>query len=306
PAAGINPSLEATITLDSIPPTSHVLPLPAQSQLLQVPVSWTGQDNANGPGIAKYNVYVSDNGGSWTLWQSATTATNATFQGKPQHTYGFTSQAIDNAGLLEPQHTTADTATLIVANPQFQFTVTPASANLATNASFNYNITVKNIGTLSLSNVIMSNAMPAGISFDYVQYGRGSCDIEDTYLLWSLGNMNTNVSASMTVTATTGANGTWTNLFGVADSQGAATAKAVQLLYVGITPPVLLNIALTNSQVLLSWPSTIGNFGLQTTTNLVSQTSWTAATNVPVTNGGTIIVALPVTRTNQFFRLKGQ
>ena len=63
PAAGINPSLEATITLDSIPPTSYVLPLPAQSQLLQVPVSWSGQDNTNGPGIASFNVYVSDNGG---------------------------------------------------------------------------------------------------------------------------------------------------------------------------------------------------------------------------------------------------
>jgi RHS repeat-associated protein/uncharacterized repeat protein (TIGR01451 family) len=306
PAAGINPSLEASITLDSIAPTSYVLPLPAQSQLLQVPVSWTGQDNTNGPGIASYNIYVSDNGGSWTLWQSATTATNATFQGKPQHTYGFTSQAMDNAGLLEAQHTTADATTTIIANPQFQFTVTPASTNLNNDTTFSYIITVKNIGTLNLSNVTMSNAMPAGIDLDYVQYGRGSCDIEDTYLLWSLGNMNTNVSASMTVTATAGANGTWTNLFAVADSQGAASANAVQILSIGVTPPVVLNIALTNNQVLLSWPSSAGNFGLQVTTNLVSSANWSAVGNAPTTNGNTITVTIPVTKTNQFFRLENQ
>ena len=105
PAAGIDSTKTCLITLDSTPPLSSVSSLPAQSQLLQVPVSWSGHDNTNGPGIASYNVYVSDNGGSWTLWQSGTTATNATFQGKPQHTYGFTSQAIDNAGLIEPQHT---------------------------------------------------------------------------------------------------------------------------------------------------------------------------------------------------------
>jgi uncharacterized repeat protein (TIGR01451 family) len=213
---------------------------------------------------------------------------------------------MDNAGLLEAQHTTADATTTIIANPQFQFTVTPASTNLNNDTTFSYIITVKNIGTLNLSNVTMSNAMPAGIDLDYVQYGRGSCDIEDTYLLWSLGNMNTNVSASMTVTATAGANGTWTNLFAVADSQGAASANAVQILSIGVTPPVVLNIALTNNQVLLSWPSSAGNFGLQVTTNLVSSANWSAVGNAPTTNGNTITVTIPVTKTNQFFRLENQ
>jgi hypothetical protein len=108
------------------------------------------------------------------------------------------------------------------------------------------------------------------------------------------------------VTATAGANGTWTNLFAVADSQGAASANSVQILYIGLTPPVMLNIALTNNQVLLSWPSSAGNFGLQVTTNLVSTASWSAVVNAPTTNGSTITVTIPVTRTNQFFRLESQ
>jgi uncharacterized repeat protein (TIGR01451 family) len=304
PAAGINPALEGLITLDSIPPTSSVSTLPAQSQLLQIPVSWTGQDYVGGPGIASYNVYVSDNGGAWTLWQSATAATNGVFQGKPQHTYGFTSQAQDNAGLVETQHATADATTMVIANPQFQLTVTPASTNLTTNTTFSYTVTVKNIGSLNLNNVTMSNAMPAGISLDWVQYGLGGATIGDGSIVWSLGNMNTNASASMSVTADTATNGVWTNLFAVADSQGVASASAVQLLYIGVTPPVVLNIALTNNQVLLSWPSSAGNYGLQMTTNLVSSPSWSAVANAPITNGGTITITLPVTGTNQYFRLR--
>jgi hypothetical protein len=58
-----------------------------------------------------------------------------------------------------------------------------------------------------------------------------------------------------------------------------------------------------NNQVLLSWPSSAGNYGLQTTTNLVSSGSWAAVANAPTTNGSTITVTLPLTRTNQFFRL---
>jgi uncharacterized repeat protein (TIGR01451 family) len=305
PAAGVDPGKQCLITLDSVPPTSSVLPLPAQSQLLQIPVSWTGQDYAGGPGIASFNIYVSDNGGAWTLWQSATSATNATFQGKPQHTYRFTSQAQDNAGLLEAQHTTADATTTVIANPQFQFTVTPASTNLNTNDTFSYVITVKNIGTLNLENVTMSNAIPDGINLDYVEYGHGACDIEDTYLLWSLGNMNTNVSASMTVTATAVANGTWTNWFNVADSQGAASASASELIQVGPAPPVL-TITLVGQKITLSWPQSAGAYYLQSTTNLAKPAIWTTVTNVPVATNGQYSVVLPITGPWKFFRLDSQ
>ena len=303
-AAGTDPTKEALITIDAIAPTSHVAALPAQSQLLQVPISWTGQDDAGGSGVASYDIYVADNGGAWTIWQSTTASTNATFQGKPQHTYGFYSRAHDNAGNVETAHTSADATTTIVANPQFQLTVTPTSTNLNSTATFSYTVTVKNIGSLNLNNVVMSNAMPEGINLDWVQYGRGGANIENSSIVWSLGNMNTNVSASMNVTADTAANGTWTNLFAVADSDGAAAANAVQVLYVGVTPPVLLNIALTNNQVLLSWPSSAGNYGLQMTTNLVSSASWSAVGNSTTTNGNTISVTIPVTKTNQFFRLE--
>jgi RHS repeat-associated protein/uncharacterized repeat protein (TIGR01451 family) len=304
PAKGIDATKQALITLDTVAPTSHVNSLPAQSQLLQVPVSWTGQDDFGGSGVASYDVYVSDNGGAWALWQSASASTNATFQGKPQHTYGFKSVARDNAGNLEAAHAAADATTKVVANPMFQLTVTPASTNLNVDDTYAFTIKVKNVGSLSLNGVVLSNAIPAGVALDWVQYGRGSCDIGDDWILWSLGTMNTNVSATMSVTATAAANGLWTNLFTVADADGAAAATATQLIQIGSVAAPMLSVGLTNQQVVLSWAQSASGYHLETTANLASSTNWSAVTNIPVPVSDQSTVTLPASARPSFFRLR--
>jgi hypothetical protein len=55
-----------------------------------------------GPGIASYDVYVSDDGGPFTIWQSATAATSANFTGRPGHRYAFYSVATDPLGFVQP------------------------------------------------------------------------------------------------------------------------------------------------------------------------------------------------------------
>ena len=65
-----------------------------------------------------YNIYVSDDGGPFTLWQSDTTATSATFTGAAGHTYGFYSVATDNVGLVQPTPTGAQATTKIVVPPR--------------------------------------------------------------------------------------------------------------------------------------------------------------------------------------------
>jgi uncharacterized repeat protein (TIGR01451 family) len=109
---------------------------------------------------------------------------------------------------VEAPHVTADATTTVVANPMLQLTLMPASTNLNVDDMFTYTIKVKNIGSLNLNGVVLSNAIPAGVYVEWVQYGRGSCDIGDDWILWSIGNMTTNQSATMNVTATAVANGT--------------------------------------------------------------------------------------------------
>ena len=104
---------QITNTIDATPPTSTVTALPATTTSPSFTVSWSGSDGA-GPGIASYNVYVSDDGGAYTLWQSATTETSATYTGQVDHTYRFYSVATDNVGLVQPTPPSAQATTEVV------------------------------------------------------------------------------------------------------------------------------------------------------------------------------------------------
>jgi RHS repeat-associated protein len=98
-------------TLDAGAPTSSINPLPATTTNPNFPVSWSGQDDPGGSGIAFFDVYVSDNGGPFTPFLLGTTATSATYSGSFGHTYGFFSVATDNVGHTQPTPTTAQATT---------------------------------------------------------------------------------------------------------------------------------------------------------------------------------------------------
>ncbi|MCW5631782.1 MAG: tandem-95 repeat protein [Rubrivivax sp.] len=118
PAAGTDPNREALNTLDAVGPSSAVQPLPATSSSASFLVSWAGTDDAGGSGIANYDVYVSTDGGAFSLWQQRTTATSAAYSGSAGHTYAFYSIARDNVGHVEAAPSTADAITRVVAANQ--------------------------------------------------------------------------------------------------------------------------------------------------------------------------------------------
>ena len=91
-----------TNTIDAgPPPTSTVTALPATTNTPSFTVAWSGSDSA-GPGVSAYDIYVSDDGGAYSLWQDETTATSATYTGQVGHTYQFYSVASNDLGLTQP------------------------------------------------------------------------------------------------------------------------------------------------------------------------------------------------------------
>jgi YD repeat-containing protein len=114
---GLDPDKQALVTIDAAPPTSRVSPLPEMSRGPSFTVSWSGQDDTGGSGIRAFNIWVSDNGGPYTLWQTNTANTSAVFSGQTGHTYAFYSQAIDNVGNVEATHATADSTTTAASAP---------------------------------------------------------------------------------------------------------------------------------------------------------------------------------------------
>jgi hypothetical protein len=92
---------------DSSPPEAFMVNTAApQVNTNPFTVSWGGSSPVSN--VVGFDVFVSDNGGSFTPFLTATTATSAPFTGVPGHTYGFFSIATDAAGNKEPMKTKAD------------------------------------------------------------------------------------------------------------------------------------------------------------------------------------------------------
>ena len=110
-------------TLDNTAPTSKVTTLPATVTSASFSVQWSGSDV--GAGIGSYDVYGSDNGGAFALWQDHTVATSATFNGQAGHTYRFYSIARDLVGNIEAAKNAAEATTFVNTLLTLQTTALP-------------------------------------------------------------------------------------------------------------------------------------------------------------------------------------
>jgi hypothetical protein len=100
-------------TVDRTAPASRVLALSPTQSTTSFVVRWSGNDQ--GAGVGTYDVFVSDNNGAFTAWQTQTTATQATFTGVNGHTYRFYSIARDLVDNVEGAKTVAEATTRVEA-----------------------------------------------------------------------------------------------------------------------------------------------------------------------------------------------
>jgi hypothetical protein len=152
---------QATTTVDTTPPSSRVLALPAFTASTHFTVSWSGSDGANGSGIAGYDVYVSDNGAPFTPFQTATTQTSATFTGVNGHSYGFYSVATDKVGNVQPIPTSAQASTSVdTAPPTSSVTALPAFSPASFTLSWSGNDNPGGSGIASYDIHVSDNGAP--------------------------------------------------------------------------------------------------------------------------------------------------
>ncbi|TGC11553.1 DUF1616 domain-containing protein [Methanolobus halotolerans] len=124
PLSQLSPYINDDNTVESIPPTSRVLPLPPAVSEDKFTVSWNGTDAESG--ILYYDIDYSTDGTIWKRWLSRTVATSAQFEGKESITYYFRSRAVDNALNEETEHAVADTSTTVDrTGPQISLEISP-------------------------------------------------------------------------------------------------------------------------------------------------------------------------------------
>ena len=172
--------------MDTTPPTSTVSPLPKVGNSLGFPVTVTGTvptEPAGSPtvDIASFAVYVSTNGGAWTLWQNLTPASGtpntatANFTGKSNTVYAFYSVATDNAGNTQAYKPTVEASTDL---PDLNTPVTQVASSSTYNGdgTFTLNLTGTDAGGSGLAYfevyvaigagtpVLIGPAIPAGVA----------------------------------------------------------------------------------------------------------------------------------------------
>ncbi len=99
-------------TIDADLPESVVQALPPVVDGPDVVLAYSGQDPAGGSGLAGFNLLVSIDGSSMVPF-AYSAETTAVYPGEPGHVYGFSSQAVDNAGNVEVMGQSPDVLTVI-------------------------------------------------------------------------------------------------------------------------------------------------------------------------------------------------
>jgi hypothetical protein len=98
-------------SIDNTAPVSQIAALASSESMAGFTLAWSGTDV--GSGIQDFTIFVSDNGGPFTPFQTNTTATSALFTGQVGHTYGFYSIARDLVGNVEANKTAAEATTQV-------------------------------------------------------------------------------------------------------------------------------------------------------------------------------------------------
>ena len=76
-------------------------------------VTWHGHDDPGGSGIALYEIYVSEAGGPYTRWLTATAASSASYPCGRGSTCSFYSIAVDGVGHRETVPEGPDAVTFV-------------------------------------------------------------------------------------------------------------------------------------------------------------------------------------------------
>ena len=106
-------SAPRSFVIDRTPPSGTLASSPALSDKEEFTVTWGGAADA-GTGLSGfYDVMVQVNNSPWTIWQSNTQDTSATYTGSHLQTYSFEAAAYDRAGNLEGFSQIAESTTMV-------------------------------------------------------------------------------------------------------------------------------------------------------------------------------------------------
>ncbi len=188
-------------------------------------------------------------------------------------------------------------------------TMTPSASSVAQGGALTYTLTVTNYGLTNATGVVVTDALPASLTFVSATGSQGTFSNNAGVFSASIGALNIGAGAQITINVTAAAAGSVTNTAVTSGNQpdfnpGNNTASAV-VLVTGSSNPSLSAMVTNGTQLYLSWPYPSSGFNLQTATNLAPSNQWSALTNSVSNNGllNYVILNINHSEPDRFFRL---
>ena len=168
-----------------------------------------------------------------------------------------------------------------------------------------YTLTISNRGPATATGVIVVDTLPPAVNLISASPPNRSTMVGQVVTFTNLGNLGSGAQLTVTLIAQPTLPGTLTDVAscrsGVTDPLKANNAASVKT----IIETVPLTVSHSGRTLVISWPANLGNYLLESTTNLKPPSVWTPVTDaLPSLANGQMTVVVPIGSGNRFFRLR--
>ncbi|TAL06609.1 MAG: DUF11 domain-containing protein, partial [Verrucomicrobia bacterium] len=190
---------------------------------------------------------------------------------------------------------------------------TASPANVVVTSNVVYTLSVTNLGPTSASGVLVTDPLPANFQVVSATSSVGTCTVSNTVVTCNLGTMNSNSTATVTITARSLYEGPKSNTGSVSATSTdpiAGNNSSTALITVTNHPagPILRIFTAKNGNsnvVVVNWTTNSPGYLLQFNTNNFNTNFWlaTSATTNPVTSGPQKFVTNGISTRPTMYRL---
>jgi uncharacterized repeat protein (TIGR01451 family) len=188
---------------------------------------------------------------------------------------------------------------------------TASEASIAQGSGFSYTLAVTNLGTAGATGVVVTDPLPAGLSYVSASASQGTLTNSSGTITANLGSLAAGAGANVVITVTASTAGSVSNYAGVtaveSDDIPANNSDFVLVTVTPFTPPPLVIEPTNSTQVVLRWPaSTPAGFALETTPNLAPVVIWSPVTNsvVIIATNRVVILDVNFSEPERYYRLR--
>jgi uncharacterized repeat protein (TIGR01451 family) len=181
--------------------------------------------------------------------------------------------------------------------------VTPSADSLMVGMVASYTIAVTNFGPEIATGVVLSNQLPAGVTFLGATPSQGACTQADGLVTCNIGTLLIGGRASVVITGRTTLAGLITDIAGVSGSPADFNlADNVHSVSTTVAPRTVV-FGRQGNNLVISWPASVTGVILESSATIQPAT-WLPVNQTPVQSGGMNVITIIPTEAHRFYRLR--